>query len=68
MNLPFTAFTGGCLCGEARYECSSRPLTKVKCHFRDCQRVSGGPYAPMASVDILLETIEAAVTGGPMYH
>jgi hypothetical protein len=46
----------------------SRPLTKVKCHFRDCQRVSGGPYAPMASVDILLETIEAAVTGGPMYH
>ena len=49
MNLPFT---GGCVCGEVRYECSSRPLMMVKCHCRDCQRVSGGPYAPVVVVPL----------------
>ncbi|HVU27435.1 MAG TPA: hypothetical protein VHG71_06825 [Verrucomicrobiae bacterium] len=39
MKLPST---GGCVCGEIRYECDSRPLTMLKCHCRDCQRVSGG--------------------------
>jgi len=38
--------TGGCLCGEVRYECDAEPVIMVKCHCRDCQRVSGGPYQP----------------------
>lgn len=43
MNLPVT---GGCVCGEVRYECNSKPLIMLKCHCRDCQQISGGPYVP----------------------
>lgn len=40
-------FTGGCVCGEIRYECNARPLAMLNCHCRDCQQVSGGPYTPV---------------------
>ena len=43
MKLPVT---GGCVCGAVRYECSAAPLLMLKCHCRDCQQISGGPYAP----------------------
>ena len=49
MKLPFT---GGCVCGQVRYECAAAPLMMVKCHCRDCQRVSGGPYAPAIIVPL----------------
>jgi hypothetical protein len=42
MNIPFF---GGCVCGAVRYECSAKPVAMFKCHCRDCQRVSGGPYS-----------------------
>lgn len=41
MKLPLT---GGCVCGAVRYQCDARPITMLKCHCRDCQRVSGGPH------------------------
>jgi hypothetical protein len=47
MNLPFT---GGCVCGEVRYECTAEPMLMLKCHCRDCQRTSGGPYIPVVVV------------------
>jgi hypothetical protein len=47
MNLPFT---GGCVCGEVRYECGSKPLIMLNCHCRDCQQISGGPYTPVVVV------------------
>lgn len=40
------SITGGCVCGAVRFECSAEPVMMVKCHCRDCQRVSGGPYSP----------------------
>ena len=40
-------FTGGCVCGAVRYESDAEPLALFKCHCRDCQGVSGGPYAPV---------------------
>lgn len=43
MDMPLT---GGCICGAVRFEVSADPLMMVKCHCRDCQQVSGGPYAP----------------------
>ena len=49
MALPFT---GGCVCGEIRYECSARPLMMLKCHCRDCQQVSGGAYTPVVVVPL----------------
>src|SRR5688572_17052168 len=41
MKIPLT---GGCVCGAVRYQSDAAPLTTLKCHCRDCQRVSGGPH------------------------
>lgn len=49
MKLPLT---GGCVCGGVRYEIHSRPLLMFKCHCRDCQQVSGGPYTPVVVVPL----------------
>lgn len=38
-----TTFTGGCVGGAIRYECSAEPIVMFNCHCRDCQRASGGP-------------------------
>ena len=43
MKLPIT---GGCVCGAVRYESSATPIVMVRCHCRDCQRTTGGPYVP----------------------
>lgn len=34
--------TGGCYCGDVRYEVEGDPLAKLQCHCRECQRISGG--------------------------
>ena len=36
-----TGFTGGCLCGAVRYECSGDPVAAGHCHCLDCRRSSG---------------------------
>jgi len=33
--------TGGCLCGEIRYQCSEMPFDADFCHCRMCQKVTG---------------------------
>jgi hypothetical protein len=43
MKIPFT---GGCVCGAIRYECSAEPIMMFKCHCRDCQQVTGGGCVP----------------------
>lgn len=45
-------FTGGCACGAIRYTCTAKPdeIRMFRCHCRDCQRVSGGPYTPVVLV------------------
>ena len=52
MNIMKSPFTGGCVCGAVRYECTSEPLLMAKCHCRDCQITSGGPYSPAVIVPI----------------
>jgi hypothetical protein len=41
---------GGCMCGAVRYECAATPMFMGNCHCRDCQRASGGTYAPAIGV------------------
>lgn len=38
MNKPYT---GGCACGEIRFEIPGDPLVSNDCQCRDCQRMSG---------------------------
>lgn len=47
-----STFAGGCCCGAVRYEFTAAPaeLVMFKCHCRDCQRLSGGPYTPVVYI------------------
>lgn len=47
MKLPFT---GGCICGDIRYECAAEPIRMVNCHCRDCQQAGGAAYGPILIV------------------
>lgn len=58
------SFTGGCMCGAVRYECSADPLMAGNCHCRDCQRASGGAFVPALFVPKSALTI----TGDVKYY
>ena len=34
--------TGGCYCGQVRYEAGGDPMMKAQCHCRECQYITGG--------------------------
>ncbi len=59
-----TTFIGGCLCGAVRYECTAEPIAMLNCHCRDCQHVTGGPYAAA----ILLPAKAFTLTKGKLRH
>lgn len=40
-----TDFSGGCLCGDIRYEVSGDIVRMVNCHCDDCRRVTGAAFA-----------------------
>jgi hypothetical protein len=56
---------GGCACGAIRYRCDAEPVMMFKCHCRDCQRATGGPF-----VAALLVPVKAFkwVKGEPTFH
>ncbi len=37
--------SGGCLCGEVRYESNAEPLGTAICHCTHCQKVSGSAFS-----------------------
>jgi len=41
MKLPFS---GGCLCGELRYQCTGEPELMYYCHCSDCQKSTGTAF------------------------
>jgi hypothetical protein len=62
MQLPLT---GGCVCGEVRYECGTEPVAMLNCHCRDCQQISGGPYTPV----VVVRMVDFKITkGAPQYY
>ena len=42
--------TGGCHCGNIRYEAEVDPDRAMICHCADCQRISGSAYRPILPV------------------
>lgn len=59
-----TKFTGGCLCGSVRYECSAEPIAMGNCHCRDCQRATGSAYAS----GLLVPQSALTITGDVKYY
>ena len=45
-----TSHTGGCACGQVRYELTAAPARMLNCHCRDCQRASGSAFAAILIV------------------
>jgi len=41
---------GGCMCGAVRYESTADPVMQASCYCRDCQRSTGGAFAPVVLV------------------
>lgn len=44
------AISGGCQCGDVRYELSAAPDRVSICHCRDCQKSSGAPMVAWAAM------------------
>jgi hypothetical protein len=42
--------TGGCLCGDTRYETGGTPFHETNCHCSMCRRASGAPMVAWFSV------------------
>jgi hypothetical protein len=61
MKIPFT---GGCLCGAVRYQCSAEPMTMGNCHCRDCQRSTGTAFAAA----MLIPRHAVTITGKVKYY
>lgn len=58
-------YTGGCFCGQIRYEISSEPKSVVHCHCNHCKRSIGGPFVTWAIIS--LKNLEY-VHGSPAIH
>ncbi len=61
MKIPFT---GGCLCGEIRYECTCEPELMYYCHCTDCRKANGtafhaGMYMKRAGFQLTSGTIRS---------
>jgi hypothetical protein len=44
MSIMAAKYTGGCQCGNIRYEIVGTPKALVVCHCTDCQRQSGSAF------------------------
>jgi hypothetical protein len=68
--------TGGCLCGNVRYEISAEPVSSAICHCRTCQKAVGAPhfaalFVPSSALKITGEYKEYASiadSGNTMYR
>jgi len=57
--------TGGCHCGEIRYQIEGEPMVHALCHCADCRRHSG---APMVGWTMYPEAAVKVITGSPKVY
>ncbi|PLX36566.1 MAG: aldehyde-activating protein [Hyphomicrobiales bacterium] len=43
-------FSGGCLCGAVRFECTAEPQSVLHCHCIDCRKSSGTGHGTHVAV------------------
>ena len=41
--------TGGCLCGQIRYETKAEPMMTGVCHCKNCQKQAGSAFSTLAA-------------------
>jgi hypothetical protein len=42
--------TGGCLCGQVRYQANAEPMFTAVCHCRNCQKQAGAAFSLVVAV------------------
>ena len=50
--------SGGCLCGQIRFDVNMDTFLTLRCHCRDCQYLSGGE--PAAVVAVAADSVRVA--------
>ena len=55
-------YSGGCLCGGVRYECSAEPAMTAVCHCTHCQKTSGSAYSVILGVPADSVQVTASTT------
>lgn len=60
MSLENNGKTGGCICGNVRYQVTSKPLIVHGCHCRGCQKNTGSAFA----INALFETDQVTLLAG----
>ena len=59
-----TPFTGGCLCGALRYECTAEPAGAGLRYCRDCQKSTGSGHAST----LFVPNVELTIFGDVKYY
>lgn len=54
--------TGGCLCGQIKYEVTGAPLVTHACHCIECQKITGSAYG----VNLWLEAKDIQIIKGAL--
>jgi len=54
------ALTGGCQCGEVRYELRGRPREVYVCHCRECQKQSASAFG----ISVIADCADLVLTAG----
>ncbi len=50
--MSFNPKSGGCVCGQVRYELTASPITCYACHCTQCQTISGSGFSLSAIAEI----------------
>jgi hypothetical protein len=58
-----TSFTGGCLCGQVRYEIEAEAGPSRVCWCRDCQRIAAN-----GTVNVIFPSDAIKISGSPSQH